>query len=139
MHLFHKEVRRVAVRRADKLTLVKWRMGDGCKVASCLLGSALVDDLTIAQEEETMEDVEDIGTWLMDRADNCSALFRLLHHKLDHDKRRVAVKARSRLIEEQQRWIGNQLDANRGSLPLTAGDPSLQYRSHATISTLHQL
>lgn len=72
----------------------------------------------------------------MDRSDDRHSPLRLLLQQLDDLESGARVKSRCWLVKDEQTGIGDELKANRGSLPLAARNSFLEHAPDNGVLTL---
>lgn len=91
------------------------------EIVSCIITWALVDESAIDEEDESIEEVIDVGVRLMDgHEDGLVCLCRKRFEVADDDKGCEWVQAWSWLIEHQHIRIADQLKRNRCSLSFSS-------------------
>jgi hypothetical protein len=89
------------------------------EVGRQLVNRAEVSDPAAAlEQEDIVELLEETRRRLVDCAENGLAALDELLEERDNDERRLAVEARGRLVEKEDRWLGDKLNRNRQPLAL---------------------
>jgi hypothetical protein len=100
--------------------LFEWTIQGFLKVAWNLFDWALEDFMPILKQQQPVDAVEDLGRWLMDRADNSQIIiitFSLQH--FDDSERSRAIEPTCRLVTKEKHRIRDELVTNTDPLSLS--------------------
>ena len=89
-----------------------------------LEGIAEVDGVAGGQQEELVEELKRLGRRLVDDGDDGPASLGQLSDGCHHVIRRGRVQTGRGLVQEEQRWRGDELATDGHATALSAGDPA---------------
>mmetsp|Transcript_74586 Transcript_74586/g.192464 ORF Transcript_74586/g.192464 Transcript_74586/m.192464 type:complete len:243 (+) Transcript_74586:1179-1907(+) len=99
---------------------------------------ALVDHLAARQENGAVEEREDLGARLVDRAHDRLVQIRQLLQQADHGVGRGGVQTACGLVQERDLGVGHELGADGRALLLAAGDALDELVAHHGVGALGQ-
>lgn len=93
---------------------------DGFEMSNSQSGLIEIDDSTLSEEHQSIKHLEDVGVWLMDSTDDCSACQCKISQDFHDSGGCEGIQTSSRLIQEDEVRICDQLNTDGCSLSLSS-------------------
>lgn len=121
------------LRRVDKR---RQRKPLPAKPGEAVRDGARVHGTPARQHDEVVKEIPDLRARLVDRGDDGAPLARERLERAHQLKRARGIEPRRRLVEEQHRRVGQQLDADADATLLAAGAPAVLRVADARVGAL---